>query len=74
MNHRIESAEHYQQALKSGRKSHRQDTQAFLPALDKILQDHMTAGAVKLGLLQLDAVIAAASLHRDRALRHTRKL
>lgn len=55
MNHRIESAEHYQQALRSGRKSHRQDLHPYLPELDKILQGQMIAGAVKLGLMEIPA-------------------
>lgn len=57
MSNRTESAEHYEQALKAGRKNHRQcvqnGTYPFLQVLDEILPEYMTAGEVNLGLVEI---------------------
>ena len=59
MNLHLESADQYQQALKSARKAQRQSVQQgnspFLPVLDKILQNTLTEGAEKLGLIDIPA-------------------
>ena len=59
MNHQAESKEHYQQALKAGRKAHRQNVQQgkypFLQALDEILTSGMTSGEQNLGLIEIPA-------------------
>lgn len=52
MNHRVQSVEHYQQALKAGRKAHRQSVQQgkypFLQVLDEILTSGMISGDITL--------------------------
>ena len=57
MNHLSESVEHYQQALKNGRRAQRQSLQkgkaAFLPVLDALLTDTATAGKVNLGVIEI---------------------
>lgn len=57
MSNQIESAENYQEALKAGRKYHRQcvqdGTYPYLQVLDEILPDYMTAGEVNLGLIEI---------------------
>ena len=59
MNHRIEAVEHYQQALKTGRKTHRQSVQQgkypFLQVLDEIMSPGMTSGECNLGLIEIPA-------------------
>lgn len=59
MNHRVEAVDHYQQALKAGRKAHRQNVQQgkypFLQALDEILTSGMTSGEYNLGLIEIPA-------------------
>ena len=59
MNHRVEAIDHYQQALKAGRKAHRQNIQRgkypFLPVLDEILTSNMTSGEFNLGLIEIPA-------------------
>ena len=59
MNHRVEAIDHYQQALKAGRKAHRQKIQRgkypFLPVLDEILTSNMTSGEFNLGLIEIPA-------------------
>ena len=59
MNHRAESVEHYQQALKAGRKAHRQSVQQgkypFLQVLDEILSSGMSSGEHNLGLIEIPA-------------------
>ena len=57
MNLQLESLEHYQKALKLGRKSHRdsvhQAKYPYLQALDDILDDTMVAGRVDLGVIDI---------------------
>ena len=57
MNHRVESVAHYQQALKAGRKAHRQSVQQgkypFLQVLDEILTSGMISGEYTLGLIEI---------------------
>lgn len=59
MDHRFEAVEYYQQALKAGRKAHRQSVQQgkypFLQALDEILPSGMTSGEKDLGLIEIPA-------------------
>ena len=67
MNHRVEAVQYYQQALKAGRKSHRQDVQRgrypFLQILDEILTDHMIAGEIDLGTMEIptDKIVGTKS-------------
>ena len=73
MNRRVESAEHYQQALKAGRKMHRQNVQQgkypFLQVLDEILATGMTSGECKLGLIEIptDRIVGTKSVGRTNA-------
>ena len=57
MNYRVEALDHYQQALKAGRKAHRKSVQQgeypFLQVLDEILSDSMKEGEVDLGLIEI---------------------
>ena len=59
MNPRTESAEHYQQALKSGRKVLKQlihqGTDPYLQILDEILPGYTTAGQEELGTIEVPA-------------------
>lgn len=59
MNSRIESAEHYQQALKAGRKMQRQRVHQglypYLEVLDEILPNYSTAGQEELGIIEIPA-------------------
>ena len=69
----FDSAAHYQQALKSGKKAHRQSVQQgkypFLQVLDEILTDGMTAEEVDLGLMEIpmDRIVGTKSVGRTNA-------
>ena len=73
MNHRIEALEYYQQALKMGRKAHRQAVQQgqypFLQILDEILADHMIAGETDLGTMEvpMDKIVGTKTRGRTNA-------
>ena len=73
MNHRVEAVQYYQQALKAGRKSHRQDVQRgrypFLQILDEILADHMIAGETDLGTMEIpmDKIVGTKTRGRTNA-------
>ena len=55
MNLQFEASEHYQKALKQGRKSHRESVHQgqypYLRALDDFLEDGLVAGQVDLGVI-----------------------
>lgn len=57
MNSRIESVEHYQQALKAGRKMQKQRVHQglypYLQVLDEILPEYTTAGREELGTIEI---------------------
>ena len=57
MNLPFESSEHYQKALKQGRRSHRESVHQgkypYLQALDDILESTMVAGQVDLGIIDI---------------------
>ena len=57
MSLQVEAMQHYQQALKMGRKSHRDSVHhgryPYLQVLDEVLSDHMVAGQVDLGLIEI---------------------
>lgn len=57
MSYRTEAAEHYQHAMKSAQKNHRQNVHhgkyPYLQVLDDILPAYMTAGQVNLGLMEI---------------------
>ena len=57
MNLQLEASEHYQKALKQGRKAHResvhQGTYPYLRALDDLLEDSLVAGQVDLGVIEI---------------------
>ena len=57
MNVQMEATNHYQQALKQGRKSHRDSVNhgkyPYLQVLDEVLSDSMVAGQVDLGLIEI---------------------
>ena len=57
MSYRTEAAEHYQHAMKSAHKNHRQNVHhgkyPYLQVLDDILPAYMTAGQVNLGLMEI---------------------
>ena len=57
MNLQIEAMDHYEKALKQGRKAHRESVHQgkypYLQALDDILEDTMVAGQVDLGILDI---------------------
>ena len=59
MNARIEAAEHYQNALKSGRRMQRQRIHQglypYLEVLDEILPNYTTAGQEELGIIEIPA-------------------
>ena len=59
MNARIEAAEHYQKALKAGRKIQRQRIHQglypYLEVLDEILEDYETSGQEELGVIEIPA-------------------
>lgn len=59
MNSRTESAEHYQQALKAGRKTQKhlihQGKYPYLQILDEILPGYATAGQEELGTIEIPA-------------------
>lgn len=73
MNHRAEALEHYQQALRAGRKAHRKSVQQgkypFLQVLDEILSDSMREGEVDLGLIEIpiDRIVGTKSAGRKNA-------
>ena len=73
MNHRVESVDHYQQALKAGRKAHRQSVQQgkcpFLQVLDEILTSGMISGEYNLGLIEIptDRIIGTKNIGRTNA-------
>ena len=57
MNLQFEASEHYQKALKQGRKSHRESVHQgqypYLRALDDFLEDSLVAGQVDLGVIEI---------------------
>ena len=57
MNLQLESLEHYQKALRQGRKTHRESVHKgnypYLQVLDDILEDTATAGQVDLGMIEI---------------------
>ena len=57
MNVQLEATNNYQQALKQGRKSHRDSVNhgkyPYLQVLDEVLSDSMVAGQVDLGLIEV---------------------
>lgn len=57
MNLHLEASEHYQKALKQGRKSHRESVHQgqypYLRALDDLLEDSLVAGQVDLGVIEI---------------------
>ena len=57
MNLQFEASEHYQKALKQGRKSHRESVHQgqypYLRALDDFLEDDLVAGQVDLGVIEI---------------------
>lgn len=59
MNARIEAAEHYQKALKAGRKIQRQRIHQglypFLEVLDELLENYETEGQEELGVIEIPA-------------------
>ena len=59
MNARIEAAEHYQKALKAGRKIQKQRIHQglypYLEVLDEILEDYETLGQEELGVIEIPA-------------------
>lgn len=59
MNARIEAAEHYQKALKAGRKIQKQRIHQglypYLEVLDEILEDYETSGQEELGVIEIPA-------------------
>ena len=73
MNIHVESAEHYQQALKAGRKMHRQclqrGTYPYLQVLDEILPEYMTAGQEELGIIEIpvDKIVGTKTRGRSDA-------
>ena len=73
MNHRVELVAHYQQALKAGRKAHRQNVQQgkypFLQVLDEILTSGMTSGEYNLGLIEIpaDRIVGTKNIGRTNA-------
>lgn len=68
-----EAAENYQQALRPGKRKHRQcvqnGTYQFLQVLDEILPDYMTAGEVNLGLIEIpiDKIVGTKTKGRTNA-------
>lgn len=73
MNYRVEALEHYQQALKAGRKAHRKSVQQgnypFLQMLDEILSDSMMEDEADLGLIEIpiDKIVGTKSEGRKNA-------
>lgn len=71
MNPRTESAEHYQQALKAGRKVQKsrihQGKYPYLPILDEILPKYATAGQEELGTIEIPADRIVGTKTRGRA-------
>ncbi|MBR2131365.1 MAG: BMP family ABC transporter substrate-binding protein [Oscillospiraceae bacterium] len=73
MNHHVESMAYYQQALKAGRKSHRQDVHRgrypFVQILDEILTDHMVGGEIALGTMEIptDRIVGTKTRGRTNA-------
>lgn len=73
MSSRTESVENYQEALKAGRKYHRQcvqnGTYPYLQVLDEILPEYMTAGEVNLGLIDIpmDRIVGTKTRGRTNA-------
>lgn len=73
MNHCVESVDYYQQALRAGRKAHRQSVQRgkypFLQVLDEILTEGMAAGEVDLGLIEIptDKIVGTKNIGRTNA-------
>ena len=73
MNYRVEALDHYQQALKAGRKAHRKSVQQgeypFLQVLDEILSDSMRGDEADLGLIEIpiDRIVGTKSAGRKNA-------
>lgn len=73
MSLQLEAAQHYQQALKQGRKSHRDSVNhgryPYLQVLDEVLSDSMVAGQVDLGLIEvpLDRIVGTKTAGRVNA-------
>ena len=73
MNYRVEALDHYQQALKAGRKAHRKSVQQgeypFLQVLDEILSDSMRGDEADLGLIEIpiDRIVGTKNAGRKNA-------
>lgn len=71
MSIRIESGEHYQQALKAGRKAQRQRVSQglypYLQVLDEILPGYTTAGQEELGTIEIPVEKIAGTKTRGRS-------
>ena len=73
MNNYVEASEHYQHALRSGRRVHNQRVQqgmdAFLPALDDLLAENTTVGEVNVGLIDIpmDRIVGTKTQGRTTA-------
>ena len=71
MNSRIESSEHYQKALKAGRKMQKlrvhQGLNPYLEILDEILPDYHVSGQEELGIIEIPADKIVGTKTRGRA-------
>ena len=71
MNSRIESSEHYQKALKAGRKMQKlrvhQGLNPYLEILDEILPDYHVSGQEELGVIEIPADKIVGTKTRGRA-------
>ena len=79
MNLQLEAAEHYQKALKQGRKSHReslhQGTYPYVQVLDDLLESSHVAGQVDLGVLEIpmDLIVGTKTAGRTNSFSFTRR-
>ena len=71
MNARVEAAEHYQKALKAGKKAQKQRIHQgrypYLEILDEILRGYPTAGQEELGIIEIPADRIVGTKTRGRA-------
>ena len=71
MNARVEAAEHYQKALKAGKKAQKQHIHQgrypYLEILDEILRGYHTAGQEELGIIEIPADRIVGTKTRGRA-------
>ena len=73
MTNRAAASDAYQQALKAGRKAHRQSVHRgsypYLQVLDEILTDSMTSGEIELGLIEIptEKIVGTKSRGRTNA-------